>query len=295
MSLVEELAAHIRGASEELPLPAVVAAAGRLRIASDLLMWVRQASARTLGVPELSAATERLEGAAAALLVAQDELAAYLTAIGMAHQGAPFADDGWRAAMRPSLVRPAVAEQDEPVAPLARWWQERVDALTGTGGGYDAKGAARTSQELLKRLAERGDRAALRRELVRVDAPVGLGLAALTPPVLHRLTGRLLGHQPRGEDLPRLFGTVRSRLRELLPTVDDRLTGTLLARACRVPAKEAEERLGPDRYGHSGQPHHPADSAIAGAALVAVLLKATGQDARAVDPEHPEALVPAHA
>lgn len=84
MSLVEEFGARLRAGAEELPLGLITDAAQRLRLAGELLLWVRQSSVDPLGVPRLSGATEHLEHAGHALRVAQDALSAYLAAIGLA-------------------------------------------------------------------------------------------------------------------------------------------------------------------------------------------------------------------
>ena len=290
MSLVEELGARLRTAADELPVPELVNAVGRLRAAVDLLSWVRQTSTRTVGVPELAQATERLEGAVAAVRVAQDEVNGYLAAIGLTHQGAPVADESWRGPMGAPVVGDGPPMPDGPGGrALDRWWVARVNALTEGEAEVDpndpdqAAEAAHTSQDLLRRVAQRGDRAALRRELARVSPPIGLGMAAITPAVLNRLCGRLLGYVPREEDLPRLLAAVRGRVRDLLPNADDTVTAALLAQACRLPPSAAA-RIAPQR---TDEPPHPADTAITGGVLVAALLRATGQSASAIDPEAP--------
>jgi hypothetical protein len=305
MSLLQELGAQIRSASDELPLAAVAAAADRLRVAIDLLTWVRQASARPIGVPQLAGALEHGEHAVHALLVAREQVAAYLTAIGLGSEAAPGDPLGHRVP-----VAQAAAAQPDPgsatVAPLRRWWSERVDVLTDGSGGYEESGAAPDSAELLRRVAARagsGDRAGLRSELVRSSAPVGLGLAALAPGALRRLAEELLGHPPRPQDLARLVQAVRARVRELLPGLRPDVAELLLGRACRVPAPQSGEGRqdnagrpsGTDRAAGSRPadgadgadsrpaPPHPADSAIAGAVLVGALLQRLHRDPGEID------------
>jgi hypothetical protein len=141
----------------------------------------------------------------------------------------------------------------------------------GAGTGGDAAGGGvGEPPELLRRIARHarsGNREALRRELATVSAPVGLGLAAISPPVLHRLAGDLLGHQPRAADLAALTNTTREPVRALLPKLPAGVVDTLLARVCRIP---------PPR--ESGPPAHPADSAVTSAVLVGVLLSRLGRD-----------------
>jgi hypothetical protein len=136
------------------------------------------------------------------------------------------------------------------------------------GAGGD--GGAGEPPELLRRVARHarsGNRDALRQELTTAAPPVGLGLAAISPPVLYRLAGELLGHQPRAADLAALTNTTREPLHAMLPKLPSGVVDTLLARVCRIP---------PPR--ESGPPAHPADSAVAGAVLVGVLLSRLGRD-----------------
>src|SRR6266542_801650 len=189
MSLLLDVGASVRTAADELPIAGVVAAADRLRAAIDLLTWVRTASIRPLGVPQLAGALEHSEHAAYALLVARDELATYLKAIGLPGDAPP------------ATAPPATgAATGSGLPPLLRWWCERVDALTGCAGDYDESDAAPDSTELLRRVANAGDRTKLRAELVRSSPPIGLGLAALAPVGLRNLATELLGHPPGPQD-----------------------------------------------------------------------------------------------
>ncbi len=88
MSIVEEVGAQVRAAAEELPLGLLGQALEKFGLASERLRWVRQESANPMGVPELSAATEHAETAGYALRLAQEQLTAYLAAIGLAPDGA---------------------------------------------------------------------------------------------------------------------------------------------------------------------------------------------------------------
>ncbi|NUT34688.1 MAG: hypothetical protein HOV79_16625, partial [Hamadaea sp.] len=80
MSLVQELADHLRVAREDLPVAEVSAAAERLRMAGGLLAWVMHATGDPERVPQLGAAAERLENAAGLMRCAQDALEAYTLA-----------------------------------------------------------------------------------------------------------------------------------------------------------------------------------------------------------------------
>ena len=122
-----------------------------------------------------------------------------------------------------------------------------------------------------------GDRAKLGRDLHAVTADTGLALSAVTPPVLRRLAGDLLGHEPRPEDLARLRTAAAGRVRALLPGTPPAVLDTLLARICRAPAPAAAQA-------------HPADSAVTASVLTGVLLARLGRDAATLDPAAPEPL-----
>jgi hypothetical protein len=321
MSLLEELGARIRATNDELPVGLVLAALERLRVASELLVWVRQASSQPMGVPQLANATEHAEHAAFALRSAQDAIAEYLTAIGMSHEATRGADGSWRDAV-------AFEERDRPEqqpttpdpAPLGRWWKARVTVLTGgeanadesagaAGGPGEAKpgerdkhdrDAAVDSADLMRRVAASvgsDSPGRMRRELGEVEPPVGLGLAALTPALLHRLTADLLGHEPRPEDLPRVRKETE-QLRELLPGLPPATLDTLAERVCRVPPdqrKAAREKKDEDenrsedgRRTNEAERDHPADAAVAGAVLTGVLLKRLGRDPGSLNAAAPE-------
>jgi hypothetical protein len=281
MSLLLQLGARVRAAADDLPLGQVTLAVERLRLAGELLMWVRQESANPMGVPQLAGATEHVEQAAQALRVAQDALLAYLTSIGLGHDGAPGPDGAWRTGLEPPQ-RPAEPRPDgAPPPPLGRWWSARVAELTGHGtAAAPGDGAAGDGPDLLRRVAagvKAGDRDRLHKELGGVEAPVGLGLSALAPPVLHRLAGDLLRHRPRAEDLERLTRDTASRVRDLLPGLPPEILDSQLRRVCRVPA----ERRG-------GPPPHPADAAVTASVLTGVLLQLLHREPDSLDPTAPE-------
>jgi hypothetical protein len=265
MSLVTELGVRIHGVADELPLAAVSAAADRLRVAIDLLAWVRQASVRPIGVPQLSVALEHSEYAARALLVAQEELAGYLVAIGLSAQPVVAGPRHGQPSAGGTAAVAARADGTGP-PPLRRWWSERVNALTAGNSDDRDDGGAGDSTELLHRVAghtRAGSRDRLRTELLSSKAPTGLGLAALAPTALRNLATEVLGHEPVPADLDRLARETSSRVRELLPGLRADVAKQLLARVCRVPARDEE-------------PIHPADSAIAYGVLVGALLDRVG-------------------
>src|SRR6266540_3759623 len=132
MSLLLDVGASVRTAADELPIAGVVAAADRLRAAIDLLTWVRTASIRPLGVPQLAGALEHSEHAAYALLVARDELATYLKAIGLPGDAPPATPPPQRAPT-PAAPPATGAATGSGLPPLLRWWCERLDALAPVG------------------------------------------------------------------------------------------------------------------------------------------------------------------
>jgi hypothetical protein len=292
VSLIQELGAQLRATSDELPTGQVTAALEKLRSATELLMWVRQASVDPIGVPLLGNATEHAERAAAALRVAQDAIAAYVAQLGLAAEAEGRPGGDWRAGLAededrpraprpPGAPRPVDRRQPEPEQ-LGPWWQQRVAELTGEPPPKPEEVAAQhpSTAELLRRVAagvRSGDRARLGRDLHHVDAATGLSLSAVTPPVLRRLAGDLLGHEARADDLNRLRTAVAGRVRSLLPGIAPGVLESVLARVCRAPA--------PD-----GPAGHPADNAVTASVLTGVLLARLGRDPESLDPAAPEPL-----
>ena len=296
MSLLQELGAQLRATSDELPTGLVSVAMARLQSATELLNWVRQTSIDPIGVPQLGNATEHAEHAAAALRLAQDALAAYLGALGLTADASAPPDQDWKAGLAEKNEQAEKAgkadqadQQDHQPPPeqLGPWWRERVEKLTGeapppprAGGGPPERIA--DTAELLRRVAagvRSGDRARLGRDLHGVNAATGLGLSAVTPPVLRRLAGDLLGHEPGPDDLQRLRGAAGGRVRSLLPGTPPATLDTLLARICRTPPAEQA-------------PAHPADSAVTASVLTGVLLARLGRDPATLDPAAPEPVRP---
>ncbi|MEV0156514.1 hypothetical protein AB0H57_22700 [Micromonospora sp. NPDC050686] len=284
MSIIEDVGAQVRAAAEELPLAQLTQALEKFGQATERLRWVRQESANPMGVPELSAATEHAETAGYALRVAQEQLAAYLAAIGLAGDGAPPPRQGDRqqrhdrAGGAPPAAAPAPPEQATDPA-VRRWWAVRVAELTGGREGPPDEPDERIddSRELLRRVAagvRSGDRDRLHRELRRAHADVGLGLAAVAPPVLRQFATELLGHPPRAEDLGRLRAALDGRVRDLLPGLPPPALETLLTRICRMPP--------PAR---SGEPPHAADSAVTAGVVTGLLAARLGREIPAAEPD----------
>ncbi|WFE40124.1 hypothetical protein [Micromonospora sp. WMMD998] len=279
MSIVEDIGAQVRAAADELPLAQLAAALEKLGQAQERLRWVRQESADPMGVPELSAAIEHAETTGYALRVAQEQLTAYLAAIGLSPDGAPAPPPGER---RPRHDTPRGdgppapgpdAEPDEQPA-VKRWWAVRVAELTGGREGAPDEPDERIedSRELLRRVVvgiRSGDRDRLHRELRRAHADVGLGLAAIAPPMLRDLAGELLGHPPRADDLARLRRELDGRVRDLLPGLPPPVLDTLLTRVCRMP---------PPRRDDGQEQPHAADPAVTAGVVTGVLLQRLGRD-----------------
>ncbi|SIM67149.1 hypothetical protein [Micromonospora cremea] len=275
MSIIEDVGGQVRAASEEFPVALLGQALEKFGLAAERLRWVRQESANPMGVPELSAATEHAETAGYALRVAQEQLSAYLAAIGLTADGAPPPRPQQREpghdtppAAGPAAVAPESAEQVR----LRRWWSVRVAELTGgrEGGADEPDERLDDSQELLRRVVRgvrAGDRDRLRAELRRAPADAGLQMAALAPPLLRELAGELLGHPPRAADLGRLRGELDGRVRDLLPGLPPPVLEALLTRVCRMPPPRG-----------AGEPPHAADSAVTAGVATGLLLARLGRD-----------------
>jgi hypothetical protein len=280
MSLIQELGAQLRATSDELPTGLVTAAMEKLRSATELLIWVRETSVDPIGVPQLGNATEHAERAAAALRIAQDAIATYLATVGLTGDASAAPSGDWRAALdKPSPG--SAAEAAPPPEKLGPWWQQRITELTGEPAPEESANKTDTT-ELLRNVASgvrAGDRARVGRDLHSVNASTGLALSAVTPPVLHRLAGDLLGHEPRPDDVPRLRTAAEGRVRSMLPGTSPAVLETLIDRICRVPVTSGARPAG-----------HPADNAVTASVLTGVLLARLGRDASALDPSAPEPL-----
>ncbi|SCE79300.1 hypothetical protein GA0070216_102145 [Micromonospora matsumotoense] len=294
MSIIEDVGAQVRAAAEELPLAQLALALEKFGQATERLRWVRQESANPMGVPELAAATEHAESAGHALRVAQEQLSGYLAAIGLAPDGPPPPGttgpaprhDGPRGETTGPAAPPPATEEDPTVK---RWWAVRVAELTGGREGPAAQPDERVadSRELLRRVVtgiRSGDRDRLHRELRAAHADVGLGLAAIAPPLLRDLAGELLGHPPRADDLPRLRRELDGRVRDLLPGLPPPVLDTLLTRVCRMPPPRRGE-------GDDAQPH-AADPAVTAGVLTGVLLARLGRELPREEPDRQREPVP---
>jgi hypothetical protein len=281
MSLIQELGARLRATSDELPTGLVTAAMEKLRSATEILMWVRETSVDPIGVPQLGNATEHAERAAAALRIAQDAIAAYLTTVGLTGDASAAPNGDWRAGLDKPNKSSEAGNEAPPPERLGPWWQQRVAELTGEPAPQES-GAKTDTAELLRNVASgvrAGDRARVGRDLHSVNASTGLALSAVTPAVLHRLAGDLLGHEPRPDDVPRLRTAAEGRVRSMLPGTSPAVLETLIDRICRVPVTSGSRPAG-----------HPADNAVTASVLTGVLLARLGRDASALDPSAPEPL-----
>ncbi len=263
MSLVQDLADRLRMAREALPVAEVAGAADRLRTASGLLAWVTHESARPSAVPSLGGAAAHLDHAAAAMRVAQDALDDYCAALGLPTESYPDSR------LRAVPVQVKRAEQAQPQ--LSDWWGSRVAELSGRAEIRSGDGAT-SSTELLHQCASAAldnDTARLHRDLSKAGPAVGLGLAAVAPPLLRHLGVDLVGHPPRLEDLARLRRAALPIVNDVLPNLPPDAAEEIIARVCHArPQRESSQ-----------QPAHPVDIAAASALLVAGMLRATGRTA----------------
>jgi hypothetical protein len=262
VSLVQDLADRLRCTRDDLPVAEVAGAAERLRTAGSLLAWVMHESSRPQAAPSLGSAASHLDHAAAALRVAQDAIDDYCCALGISAD--IYADSRL----------PAVPTQVQRISgvdtQLTDWWSKRITEMSG----YDievAKPGAETSSDLLRlcaRAALAKDTEELHRHLVAAGPAVGLGLAAVAPPLLRHLATQFAGHPPRLEDLARVRRAALPLLTEVLPHLMPDPAEEIVARVCHAQ---------PQRQASS--PAHPADVAVASALLVAALLRANGRSA----------------
>jgi hypothetical protein len=248
MSTVQDLADQIRVTREELPVVQVAAAAERLRMAGGLLARVMRSAGEPARVPQLGSASERLDTAAGLMRSAQEALEAYALALGIAADPIP------------------------DVGPPTEWWSERVRALFGRDRIPDPSTMepGGSSIDLLKRIASaalRGLPERVHRELAGAGAAVGLGMAAVAPPLLRYLAADLVGHPPRLEDLARVRRAALVHV-ALLPNLPIEAADEVVSRVCRANAQRGSDR----------PPTHPVDAAAAAALLVAGLLTATNRD-----------------
>ncbi|WP_117214696.1 hypothetical protein [Allorhizocola rhizosphaerae] len=260
MSLVQDLADRLRATCEALPVAEIAGAAERLRTAGGLLAWVTHESARPTAMPSLSSAAAHLDHAAAALRVAQDALDEYRAVLGLPAESYP---DG-----RLRTVPAQVKRKEQ--AHLSDWWSVRVAELTGLAETRSGEGAT-SSNELLQLCVEAAldnDAERLHTYLSKAGPAVGLGLAAVAPPLLRHLGMDLVGHPPRLEDFARLRRAALPVVADVLPKLPSDAAEEIVARVCHAR---------PQRQ--SSQPAHPVDIAAASALLVAGMLKANGRKA----------------
>jgi hypothetical protein len=260
VSLVQDLADRLRVTRDDLPVAEVAGAAERLRTAGNLLAWVMHQSSQPAATPSLGAAAGHLDLAAAALRVAQDAIDDYCCSLGITTE------------IYPDHRLPAVPTQVQRSSgvdtQLSDWWSTRIGELSGYDTAAKSEGAT-TSAELLRLVAKAAlsnDTKSLHQHLVDAGPAVGLGLAAVAPPLLRHLASEFAGHPPRLEDLARVRRAALPLAAEVLPELTPDPAEEIVARVCHAqPQRKA------------AQPNHPADVAVASALLVAGLLRATGR------------------
>src|SRR6266536_5223107 len=152
MSLRSDVAANLRAAGTDLPLPEVRRAAQEVDTASRRL--AATLPQQPAGVRPLGAALEHLDTAAGALLLAQHSIQGYLASVGT-HPDPP-----------PSTV-------DEATRP--NWWADRVTELTGERPARSDP-VPGTSNRLLHRAVARAlaaDRTGLTEVLANAEPATG--------------------------------------------------------------------------------------------------------------------------
>lgn len=305
MSALQDLAAQLRAGARQLPADAVIAAADRLTVASELLAWVRRSSSHPLGLPELARAVEHLEHALYGLRATSDAVDAYLAVLGLERRppSIPFGEIRQPETPDQQTDRP---QDPKPAMPLLRWWAARVDHLMRPegedappsassppgSGDRTTRSGPKDSTDLLRRVAQvvrQNDRDRLRSELRNVEPPIGLGLSAISPAVLRCLATEYLGEPPRPQDLTRLRQATDARLLALLPGIDPAVSTTLLSRLCTSGRQIPEESQQAGREGG----HHPADAAVANAVLVGLMLERLGKPPDTIPPAPTSTTAPA--
>jgi hypothetical protein len=246
MSLLDELTAELRTASNALPLPTLRRAIGDVRRANEFLVRAAQlGSPLQPSLARLGSATRHLENGAGLLMRAQDEVDGYLGAIG-GHRTAHL-----------SVAGQTPAEQSDS------WWAERIAQLTGcSDAGCDDP--ARTADELLDRVGRAvvaNDRSTLHRQLVGAGAGLGSSLSATAMSALRRLTTEMLGRSATPDDLPTL--RAEATVGDLLPGLPGDVTATLTSLVCR----SADRSRGLD----------PTDLAVGAAVLASRFAQKSGQ------------------
>jgi hypothetical protein len=252
-SLLDELTAELGAVSDHLPLPALRRAVVSMRTAGDQLIHAIRlaatAEAATVApVPggrdilhRVGRATAHLESGAGLLMRAQDEIGAYLTAIGHRPPALPA-----------SANAPATTAGDS-------WWARRVGVLTGEDAPA-CPAPAGTAGELMHRVVvavRTGDRRALHAQLVGAGAALGTSLAGVASAAIGQVTAEWLRRDPEPADVPRL--RARVHVGDLLPHLPDRVVTSLVRQACHAPDHDP------------GGNHDPVDLAV-GAAVVAARL-----------------------
>jgi hypothetical protein len=231
MSLLSELATSLGATGAQLPLPEVRRAAQEVDTASRRLAAALAHAQHPAPVRALGAALEHLDSASGALLLAQHSIQGYLTSVGA------------------TAVPPPSTVDNEPAAD---WWVQRVAQLTRCAPSSRPSAAPGTTTDLLRAAldpAQSGDRYGLAEVLAGAHPPVGLGLAALTAP--------LIQHHA---DLAERPSAALSTVGHLLPGLPSGVAESILAH-------------------RPGRPwdRHPADAAITGTALLAGLLNLLGR------------------
>lgn len=259
MSNLETLGARLRDIAADLPMPDTRKAELRLAEAQAGLSDALRESVEPAGIPQLTRARDHVDNAIRRLRSASDNLAEYLTSIGLGTVS--------------NIDESASPDKSVPVtvAPgSADWWRQRVNTIT-EGDAKTEPGevtVTRLFSDLVDR-ARRGDRDGFRDRLLVAGVGNGSRLPGLSWPLIRNLATEVLGHAPTPKDDDRLRGLVRDPVRRLLPKLPEDVALSQLHGACSLPhvAKDADGRT-------TDEQPHPADTAAAGPAIVAALFQA---------------------
>jgi hypothetical protein len=201
VSIIEDIGAQVRAASDDLPLGLLTQAMEKFGQATERLRWVRHESANPMGVPELSAATEHAESAGHALRVAQSS--PLLAASDWPRTARRAGRRPPRSTTRPGRRHRRRLREPAPNPTMRRWWSVPGRGDRRQEGPPTGQTSGSATPELLRRVVpgSAGDRDRLHTELRRAHADVGL--VWRDPPLL-RTCRRTAGRPPCARDLGRL-------------------------------------------------------------------------------------------
>lgn len=235
MNDIASLAAQLRQLSADLPHGSLRNAADHLQTGHVSLAEAGRDSVEPIGLGHLHLSRDKLDSALRHLDTAATSIDEYLAAIGA---------NGKASASAPSSAPAAVFPAGGGDADGHQWWIDAINALCEREGKPDS-GAATTSPtsvfSQLARLATSGDAAGYHRTLLDIGPTTGVKLPGLSWPMIRSLASETLGRQPTKQDTQALRESTFSRVRSVLPGVDERSAEEQLASACAVAVRNTEE------------------------------------------------------